>query len=42
MNVPGRRRGNWGWRLRPGALAAPLAARLREVTAAAGRLPDSG
>jgi 4-alpha-glucanotransferase len=42
MNVPGRRRGNWGWRLRPGALDAPLAARLREVTAAAGRLPDSG
>ena len=37
MNTPGRRRGNWRWRLRPDALDAGLAARLREVTAAAGR-----
>ncbi len=39
MNTPGRRRGNWRWQLAPRALTADLAARLREVTAAAGRLP---
>ena len=39
MNTPGRRRGNWRWHLAPGALNADLAARLRDVAAAAGRLP---
>jgi 4-alpha-glucanotransferase len=37
LNVPGRARGNWRWRLQPGQLDASLAARLREVTQAAGR-----
>ena len=41
MNDPGRprRRANWHWQLSPGALRPSLAARLREVTAQAGRLP---
>jgi 4-alpha-glucanotransferase len=38
-NVPGRATGNWSWRLRPGQLDASLAARLRDVTVAADRLP---
>jgi 4-alpha-glucanotransferase len=38
MNNPGTSRGNWRWRLQPGALTPGLAARLREVTEAAGRL----
>jgi 4-alpha-glucanotransferase len=40
MNGPGRASGNWRWRLPPGALTGDLAARLREVTARAGRLPS--
>jgi 4-alpha-glucanotransferase len=39
MNVPGRATGSWRWRMRDGALTRALARRLREVTAAAGRLP---
>jgi 4-alpha-glucanotransferase len=39
MNHPGRERGNWSWRLRRGQLTDGLAVRLREATAAAGRLP---
>jgi 4-alpha-glucanotransferase len=41
MNDPGRprRRANWHWQLLPDALTPPLAARLREVTVQAGRLP---
>jgi 4-alpha-glucanotransferase len=38
MNTPGRARGNWGWRLEPGALNAELAARLRGATERSGRL----
>jgi 4-alpha-glucanotransferase len=38
MNSPGRTKGNWAWRLEPGALTASLAARLRAETAAVGRL----
>ncbi len=38
MNHPARRGGNWRWRLEPGALTPGLAGRLREATAAAGRL----
>jgi 4-alpha-glucanotransferase len=41
MNHPGRAEGNWRWRLRRGELTQELAARLREATAAAGRLPRS-
>ena len=38
MNMPGRARGSWRWRLRPGALTPDLAKRLREATVEAGRL----
>jgi 4-alpha-glucanotransferase len=38
MNMPGTTEGNWSWRLRHGELNKGLAARLREATAAAGRL----
>jgi 4-alpha-glucanotransferase len=38
MNSPGRTRGNWAWRLEPGALTPALAARLRAEAGAAGRL----
>lgn len=40
MNTPGRATGNWSWRLPPGQLTATHAARLREATAEAGRLPS--
>jgi len=36
-NSPGRREGNWRWRLSPGELTPELAARLREATARHGR-----
>jgi 4-alpha-glucanotransferase len=39
MNTPGRTAGNWSWRLEPGQLTEELAARLREETRQAGRLP---
>jgi 4-alpha-glucanotransferase len=40
MNVPGLvDQRNWSWRLEPDALTPELAARLREATAEAGRLP---
>jgi 4-alpha-glucanotransferase len=39
MNRPGTTEGNWSWRLRRGQLTRRHAARLREATAAAGRLP---
>jgi 4-alpha-glucanotransferase len=39
MNLPSRAGGNWVWRLEPGALTPALARRLRDATAAAGRLP---
>jgi 4-alpha-glucanotransferase len=38
LNTPGTVTGNWRWRLEPGQLTAALAGRLREATAAAGRL----
>jgi 4-alpha-glucanotransferase len=38
MNAPGRAAGNWRWRMEPGALTKPMAARLREITEQAGRL----
>ncbi|MGE4553341.1 MAG: 4-alpha-glucanotransferase [Desulfovibrionaceae bacterium] len=37
MNTPGRARGNWGWRLAPGALGERLAAELAELTVLSGR-----
>jgi 4-alpha-glucanotransferase len=37
MNVPGTKGSSWRWRLEPGALTSDLAARLRELTEAAGR-----
>ncbi len=39
MNVPASARGSWRWRMRHGSLTSPLARRLREATAEAGRLP---
>src|SRR3954464_2568579 len=38
MNVPGRAKGSWRWRLRRGQLKRSHAARLREATQEAGRL----
>ncbi|HZP27799.1 MAG TPA: 4-alpha-glucanotransferase [Acidimicrobiia bacterium] len=38
LNRPGRRHGNWTWRVAPGALSASLAARVRAQTEAAGRI----
>jgi 4-alpha-glucanotransferase len=38
MNRPGTAAGNWRWRFRRGALTAELAERLRQLTAARGRL----
>jgi 4-alpha-glucanotransferase len=40
MNMPGTARGAWKWRLADGALTSGLAARLREASAAAQRLPS--
>jgi 4-alpha-glucanotransferase len=37
MNRPGTTEGNWRWRLEPGQLGAPEAARLRRAAEAAGR-----
>ncbi len=39
MNNPAREDGQWRWQLREGALTPDLAVRLRDATAAAGRLP---
>jgi 4-alpha-glucanotransferase len=39
MNTPAEAAGNWSWRLRPGALGAELAERLRRLAALTGRLP---
>ena len=40
MNTPGTDTGNWDWQASAGALDATLAARLRELVAATGRVPD--
>lgn len=42
MNVPAVANGNWGWRMERGAASPDLAARLRELTEMAGRLPVNG
>jgi 4-alpha-glucanotransferase len=39
MNTPGRAAGNWRWRMERDAATPRLARRLRQLTAAAGRLP---
>ena len=39
MNFPGRPAGYWSWRLLPGALDEPLAARMRTLTELYGRAP---
>jgi 4-alpha-glucanotransferase len=39
MNTPGTAGGQWRWKLEHGQLTAAHAKRLRELTAAAGRLP---
>ena len=38
MNTPGTMEGNWAWRFREGDLTPGLAARLRAITRAAGRI----
>jgi 4-alpha-glucanotransferase len=38
MNMPGRARGSWKWRLSEGALTPGLASRLRAATEEGGRL----
>ncbi len=38
MNFPGIAKGNWGWRLKDGALTQKLAQRLRSLTIECGRL----
>ena len=38
MNVPGRERGNWAWRLEPGQLTDEHARRLRTLSEEAGRV----
>ncbi len=38
MNFPGIAKGNWGWRLKDGALTRKLAQRLRSLTIECGRL----
>ena len=42
MNDPARVGRNWRWQMRAGALTPALASRLRELTAAADRLPSQG
>ena len=37
MNIPGRATGSWRWRMKPGALTAEHARRLRAATEEAGR-----
>lgn len=37
MNLPASTKGNWQWRMKPGQTTAPLARRLRELTATYGR-----
>jgi 4-alpha-glucanotransferase len=32
MNLPGTPKGNWGWRLKDGALSGEIAQRLRQLT----------
>lgn len=41
MNLPGTPRGNWTWRAESAIFTASAARRLRSVTAATARLPDS-
>ncbi|MBN1817588.1 MAG: 4-alpha-glucanotransferase [Sedimentisphaerales bacterium] len=38
MNHPGKKRGNWLWRMRPGAASKSVAHRFRALVAASGRL----
>jgi 4-alpha-glucanotransferase len=39
MNTPSRSDGNWGWRLRPGALTKDLAEKLAVLSAVSDRQP---
>ena len=40
MNLPNSTEGNWSWRVKPQALTAEVAARLKELTALYGRVPE--
>jgi 4-alpha-glucanotransferase len=42
FNFPGKAQGNWSWRLQPGQLSDPLAARLDDLTSYYNRLPRPG
>jgi 4-alpha-glucanotransferase len=39
MNIPGRATGSWRWQMKPGALTAEHARRLRAAAEEAGRAP---
>ena len=41
LNTPGKAKGNWTWQLEPGQLTPELAARLRELTEASRRAPQT-
>lgn len=41
MNTPGTDKGNWRWRLKPGALCPEVLDRLKRLTEETGRLPSS-
>jgi 4-alpha-glucanotransferase len=40
MNLPASEEGNWGWRLKSGALTAKLSNRLKEMTEIYGRAAE--
>jgi 4-alpha-glucanotransferase len=40
MNVPGIAKGNWGWRLKDGALTHEIAEELRSISIEFGRIGD--
>ncbi len=42
MNLPGTIGTNWLWRMKPGALSKKLAAKLRAMNEAGGRVPPAG
>ena len=41
MNTPGTSEGNWSWRLKAGETTPAFAARLRQLSAATGRVSGS-
>jgi len=37
MNIPGKAKGNWGWRFSAGAIKPEITNRLRKLTEVSGR-----